>query len=324
MTEMKQRDAYFDNIKAFLIVMVVLGHLIEPFRWTHPLYHGIYTVIYSFHMPLFIFVSGYFSKNREKSRAYALRDFLLIYILFNTLYQVVTGGVEAVNVFQPTFVYWYLLSMFFWKVFLQDVIKLRWCGVVMVGVALYIGDFEQINRFMSLSRTFVFFPYFLLGYMTKESWIEQIKKIPRWLAFPLFVVTTGSIGYVLNRQIISPGLLLGADAYKTLKLELWQGVGSRLLLYGIAIVVGILILNLIPRRHHFFTAFGKSTMPIYLGHVYVILWLAEVGVPTMNPYKGMLFFVVLACIVVVVLGNPWTHRVYEKVMALIKRLVIKP
>ena len=57
--------AYFDNLKGVLIILVVIGHLLEPcarlgseglagFR--------VLDFIYMFHMPLFIFVTGLFSK----------------------------------------------------------------------------------------------------------------------------------------------------------------------------------------------------------------------------------------------------------------------
>ena len=62
----KERDYYFDNLKAVLIFLVVLGHFLLP------IYDDAFLVvlkrlIYVFHMPLFVFVSGYFSKNIYKN-----------------------------------------------------------------------------------------------------------------------------------------------------------------------------------------------------------------------------------------------------------------
>lgn len=57
------RDLSFDFIKGVLIILVVLGHVIQglygidnPDVWENLLF----TIIYTFHMPLFIFISGYF------------------------------------------------------------------------------------------------------------------------------------------------------------------------------------------------------------------------------------------------------------------------
>ncbi|MEZ4805839.1 MAG: acyltransferase family protein, partial [Bacteroidia bacterium] len=55
------REPFYDNLKCFLIVLMVLGHFTFENR-AFPIMKGLSNVIYSFHMPLFIFISGYFSK----------------------------------------------------------------------------------------------------------------------------------------------------------------------------------------------------------------------------------------------------------------------
>lgn len=58
--KVKERSLLFDNIKTVLIILVVLGHALEEISLEHE--YGIIRVcIYSFHMPAFIFISGYFS-----------------------------------------------------------------------------------------------------------------------------------------------------------------------------------------------------------------------------------------------------------------------
>ncbi|YCK41954.1 acyltransferase family protein [Actinomadura sp. ATCC 39365] len=56
------RDPFFDNAKYLAIVLVVCGHLIEDQR-DAPLAHALYFYVYVFHMPLFIVLSGYLSRN---------------------------------------------------------------------------------------------------------------------------------------------------------------------------------------------------------------------------------------------------------------------
>ena len=55
-----ERDYSFDFIKGFLIILVVLGHSIYSYYGNESWYNPIFNIIYTFHMPLFIFVSGYF------------------------------------------------------------------------------------------------------------------------------------------------------------------------------------------------------------------------------------------------------------------------
>ena len=58
----QNRDYFFDNYKALLIVLVVVGHFIEPCYDNNVFLSGLKWMIFSFHMPAFIFISGYFSK----------------------------------------------------------------------------------------------------------------------------------------------------------------------------------------------------------------------------------------------------------------------
>ena len=59
---MTKRIYKFDNLKAILIFLVVFGHFLELVEG-HKL---LYLTIYSFHMPLFLFLSGYFARFDRK------------------------------------------------------------------------------------------------------------------------------------------------------------------------------------------------------------------------------------------------------------------
>ncbi|MGG3906453.1 acyltransferase family protein [Geobacillus stearothermophilus] len=59
---MKERDYYFDNAKCALMLLVVFGHFLRPYIDGVLWVHSLYTWIFFFHMPAFIFISGYFAK----------------------------------------------------------------------------------------------------------------------------------------------------------------------------------------------------------------------------------------------------------------------
>ena len=64
---MNKRDPYFDNLKFILILLVVLGHF-TTLNLNNLHLASISNIIYSFHMPIFIFISGYFSKHIDRQR----------------------------------------------------------------------------------------------------------------------------------------------------------------------------------------------------------------------------------------------------------------
>ena len=59
----KQRDAFFDNAKYLAIVLVAMGHSWEPLTDGSRAAEALYMIVYTFHMPAFIIISGYFSRS---------------------------------------------------------------------------------------------------------------------------------------------------------------------------------------------------------------------------------------------------------------------
>lgn len=56
------RRSLFLNLRFMLIVTVFAGNAIEPLISRMDGLHGLYMWIFSFHMPLFVLVTGYFAK----------------------------------------------------------------------------------------------------------------------------------------------------------------------------------------------------------------------------------------------------------------------
>lgn len=76
-----QRDARFDNLKGILIFLVVFGHLLELVGG--PAAAWLYRLIYSLHMPAFVFCSGWFARF-DAERFF--RRLLYPYLVYQTLY----------------------------------------------------------------------------------------------------------------------------------------------------------------------------------------------------------------------------------------------
>ena len=77
------RIDYLDQLKGIGIVLVVVGHFIEPYREMFPIINSIFICIYSFHMPLFCLVSGILGKFNGKKLFLKMG---WIYVLSQSLY----------------------------------------------------------------------------------------------------------------------------------------------------------------------------------------------------------------------------------------------
>ena len=75
------RNYRFDNIKFILITLVVFGHFLELINGQ--VTDNLYRIIYLFHIPAFIFITGYFAKFNP---AKIIRTLILPYVISQLLY----------------------------------------------------------------------------------------------------------------------------------------------------------------------------------------------------------------------------------------------
>ena len=97
------RISYFDNARAILIYLVIVGHILSKFIHDSHLLGTIYIFIYTFHMPAFTLISGFFAKKIYES-GYLLKitkKLLFPYILLQIFY----------NIYYYYFRYYYFINL---------------------------------------------------------------------------------------------------------------------------------------------------------------------------------------------------------------------
>lgn len=119
---LKTRLPYIDSLKGFAILLVVLGHVLQHY---YPDGNFCYRAIYSFHMPLFMFVSGYVSYKAVewgvvKKRAIQLLIPFFSYIFLKYGMDIVFGDADcSLPVFllhailRPDAGLWFLWALFY-------------------------------------------------------------------------------------------------------------------------------------------------------------------------------------------------------------------
>lgn len=105
---MQLRDNRLDSLKGFLIILVILGHLIGQIGYGNgDLNWEVRTFIYTFHMPLFILISGYFTKIEVGKILFVkglmkLAIPLVVFQIISMLFVYIWGGAISVfYVFSP-------------------------------------------------------------------------------------------------------------------------------------------------------------------------------------------------------------------------------
>ena len=162
-----KRDLYFDSMKFVLITFVIIGHTLESFGSieTNRLALTTYFSIYTFHMPLFVFISGYFTSNNRLKTFESIIRILLIFIVFQFIRLLLSGEWSFANIIIPQWTLWYLLSLLFWKfgvlLLPSQLSKVKTAVVIFFSFLLsFFANFIPLELELSFQRTFNFFPFF--------------------------------------------------------------------------------------------------------------------------------------------------------------------
>lgn len=270
-----ERNAFFDNAKVLLIFLVVFGHVIQPYIDGSAGMHTLYTWIYTFHMPAFIFLSGFFAKGFG-NKGYIInlaKKLLLPYVIFQLIYSsyyyLIGKSNWLTDIFYPHWSLWFLISLFSWHMLLILFKRLPAYASLLVAILLGItvGYLAAIGHSFSLSRTFVFFPYFLLGYWLKEEHVMLLKrKSVKIVSVMVMVFIAVGIYFAPD---VNTGWLLASKSYFDLGMTEFGGV-ARLLVYVTSTLMAASVLAWIPTKRNSMTKLGERTLYVYLLHGFII------------------------------------------------------
>lgn len=309
------RLSFWDNAKGFLMVLVVLGHLLE--RMPHGNTLGGYKLIYLFHMPLFVFCSGYLASNSTDK---IFRKILVPYALCQLIYCVFAE--QLIQATTPWWILWYLLALAVWRYTtpLLDKVKPAW-RIPLVLAAIVIscisGFDDSLGYFVSISRIIVFYPFFLTGYFFKKyakenertDFLERFRKRSVRVA-SVIVLAVICLVFLYVSPVINSKWLYGSYSYNSADYNLL----FRIFHYLMAYVVGALVLVLVPRRKTLISPWGRYSLVIYLTHIVAVgtmrIVFAHMSMHKLSGYALCIIASVMYCIFVTL-----AMKLYEKIKA---------
>ncbi len=328
---LSNRDPFLDNAKILLILLVVLGHIISldkgrvsvaSFEW-----------IYSFHMPLFVFISGFFTRlgRRDKfvSQIIKLTETYIVFTLIHVCisYFLLGKGLNIKSVLLvPRWTLWYLLSLIWWRLILYIIpssIRNNYAKLIVISIALcLIMGWVPIGPIFSFHRTFSFLPFFMSGYVAAQTGtINRIKLSP----ILAFVILVAVFWVYLEIPRIST-LLMQKHSYFRHSMIYGQ-IPPLFFLFRLgwlffAGLMSVCFLSVVPRKDYRWTHFGRLTLFVYMYHSiilsYRIVLRDEYHIPVSFPYC-ILYTIIVVSIIYLMnkikffhwLLNPLTPIIYK-------------
>lgn len=321
---MRQRDAYFDNAKFILIAFVIFGHFFTSYIHHNEVIEALYKTIYSFHMPAFILLAGLFAKGFYETGYLAkiTKRLLVPYLIFQTIYTIYYYFLReyssfSIDFFVPQWSLWFLLSMFFWSILLLGFAKLKpSLGISLsIVIALLVGFIDTISNELSLSRTLVFFPFFLMGYHLNKDRLKQLAKPNiRLTSFLLILIVV--VGFYINTEFRA-SWLYGSKPYSAFEAVTIFSMVKRFGFMCLSAVMVFSFLALVPRKEQFFTKWGKETLYVYLLQGFIIQFFRESEwKTTLDNLGGYLLLTIISLLVTIFLSSKLVTALTQPVIEL--------
>lgn len=278
-TQAKTRDYLFDNYKVLLIILVIIGHFTEPSYKNNDFLYTLKWLIVSFHMPAFIFISGYFSK-RELTFARLFQKLAIPYLSYEVIYYFfyiyILHKETKLYLLYPKFSLWYILALFVWRIATPYFKKLPHYMLISIALGLLIGCSNMADNFLSLPRILVFYPFFLAGSSCSRDMITVLRT--RKCQLISFFGILSFVAYLIldeHHKQFSPKVFYGRYNYDFLNQSNLEGMLCRMFCYATGFLFTFALLSLIAEKENILSYIGSRTMAIYLFHGLTYSYLKE-------------------------------------------------
>lgn len=330
-----KRDHQIDNIKGILILLVVFGHSLELLRLKSMFANFLYNFIYTFHMPVFIFISGYLAKNVEKGRNSAFRQLFIPFILFNSIWnliqilftQNVTIPITSPTIFSflnPGWALWFILALFIYRLLLPDLKKLKHIFWVTLTIGILSRLFSEFNIFLSLSRILVFSPYFIGGYLLSSKQLDDLRDSNIIYSLLIFLLTT-IFTYIFVFHTNFPTEFLWADrAFVHFEVKIIPSIFTGMILYLIGFSFLLIMLKIAPYTNNRLTKIGRNSLPVYILHTYIIGGVSYKLLFINNNSLAILILAIISVIISILLSTNTMTTFFKKILYKVDSFLFKP
>ncbi|GAB3773687.1 fucose 4-O-acetylase-like acetyltransferase [Nocardioides ginsengisegetis] len=271
----KVRDPWFDNAKMALVTLVVVGHAWTMFPDDNAVDNQLYNFLYSWHVPAFVFVTGYLSRSFEwtRPRMWALFKTVVVpYLLFEAalaFFRVYVGGEELADLFaDPHWPMWYLSALFFWRLMTPIFKRLPGGLLLAIGISLVAG--MRAGDILDMARILGLLPFFVAGLKATPERLELLR---------------GNRALKAAAGLTLVGLLVVAHWTPVWASTEWLYYRSQYGdlehsdLHAMLVRTGVLLLGtvgswafltLVPRNGGWFARMGSASLVVYLFHGFVV------------------------------------------------------
>ncbi|WP_234320130.1 acyltransferase family protein [Streptomyces sp. SBT349] len=318
---MKTRDPYFDNAKYLAILLVAVGHAWTPLREDSRTASALYLFVYTFHMPAFILVAGYFSRSftgRPDQLRRLITGVLVPFLVFDTAYVLFKRWGDndpdyPISLLDPYYVTWFLIALFIWRLTAPVWKIIRHPLPVALAVAALAAVSPHLGNDLNIQRVLQFLPFFVVGLlMRREHFTRMRRRDVRLASVPLALCALATAYWAVPRM--EAGWTYRTYSAQEFGQEWWVGVVMSLALFGCGLVLTVCFLSWVPDRRVWFTVLGAGTVYGYLLHGFVAKgsrWWDWYEADWVGSPAGLVAVTLIGAVVISVLCTPPVRRAFR-------------
>lgn len=320
----------WDNIKFLLIFLVVLGHIADIYANVSNATGVLRFYIYTFHMPLFLFISGLFSKRNIKQRRWRnIFSYLILYLFIKILNfyakWLATGNNPGFSLLKAASVPWYAFCLFAFSIIiiLIDRVKPSFVIAFSIVLACIAGYDNNIGDFLCLSRIIVFFPFFYTGYIIDPEKLNSFLKDKRIIAASIAVlVSAGVVIACLYGNIKDIKFLFtGRNPYRIFIKNAPYAFVFRIICYAVSSLIGLSFMAVIPDKigRGGLAKIGARSVQIYALHFALkLLWFGLVNdrfhIDRYFTSKLIAYEIIVAVVIFMICALPFWEPFFKKLL----------
>lgn len=273
----------FNNLKGFLIFLVVLGHLIEevPLLCHSTIGSSIQKLIYSFHMEAFVFISGYYSKYTSNKFIDQLKQNVFPYFCLMIFVSLIQGfyNNSTPRIFLYPFILplipvhssWYFLSIFYYRSFLTNIIKCK--GYIIFSILTFLGvSFIRADiSILAFGRAISFLPFFLIGYNFKRAKVLKCKELDSKRI--LILLTLYLVLFFLLTIKFNLEFFFLRDSFSYLNVDYISGIIGKSCLMIASLTAITLLIHFTSNTPTILTKIGRHSLSVYFFHLFFVYFL---------------------------------------------------
>lgn len=266
-----ERKQYVDYIKAFGIILVILGHV----NFANS---GLKTWIYSFHMPLFFFATGLTMRKRLINWGLVdkkVKGLIVPYFLWATIYsqfsfgnllRIAYGSYLTICSANTLSSLWFLPTMFIATMVAQltvnkfaDKLSIIHFIAIIAAVVRVLLPQIGVGYVWSADVALTAIGFVLFGYMFEQFFSDRIKCLDLTIGFIVIGLGLSFVG-ALNKGMDCGYVLMAMNDYGNSFLFYIGAIGGCIFVYGVSILVSQYGNKIIDKRLSYI---GQNTLIIF-------------------------------------------------------------